>query len=182
MAWTWTYCRYVLRIGRASLVVPCLNNLRKVAPQASPPQAALMAFIVSVNSVQFIAMYGLMTVRWTGEVTQTSSALQFLILDIDALSLTCLASSSPAQYLLASLAFPAVAAWLLYAHLLSRVMARAVPRAGRWQLPNTFNTIGAMLQMGFSAMSATALQPFMCYEHPNGLRSIVPWSAGNFLV
>ena len=172
MAWTWTYCRYVLRIGRASLVVPCLNNLRKVAPQASPPQAALMAFIVSVNSVQFIAMYGLMTVRWTGELTQTSSALQFLILDIDALSLTCLASSSPAQYLLASLAFPAFAAWLLVAHVLTHV----VSRARRWQLPNTLNTIGAMLQMGFSAMSATALQPFMCYEHPNGLRSVVPWS------
>ena len=133
-----------------------------------------MALVVSVNAVQFIAMYGLMTVRWTGELTQTSSGLQFLILDINALSLTCLASSSPAQYLLASLAFPAVAAWLLAAHVLTHV----VSRARRWRLPNTFNAVGAMLQMGFSAMSATGMQPFMCYEHPNGLRSVVPWSVG----
>ena len=136
-----------------------------------------MALIVSVNPLQFIAMYGLMTVRWTGELTQTSSGLQFFILDINALSLTCLASSSPAQYVLASMAFPAVAAWLMVAHVLMHV----VPRVPVWKLPNTLNTVGAMLQMGFSAMSATALQPFMCYEHPNGLRSMVPWLARNFL-
>ena len=136
-----------------------------------------MALIVSVNALQFIAMFGLMTVRWTGELTQTSSGLEFLILDINALSLPCLASSSPAQYLLASMVFPAIAAWLMVAHVLMHV----VPRVRAWQLPNTLNTVGAMLQTGFSAMSATALQPFMCYEHPNGLRSVVPRFSGNFL-
>ena len=35
--------------------------------------------------------------------------------------------------------------------------------------------MGAFLQVGFSTMSATALAPMMCYQHPNGLRSILKY-------
>lgn len=37
----------------------------------------------------------------------------------------------------------------------------------------TKNTAGHFIQVGFSTMSALALQPLMCYTHPNGLQSLL---------
>ena len=45
----------------------------------------------------------------------------------------------------------------------------------RWIFPYTFNAIGAFLQAGFASVCVIALQPMMCYSHPNGLRSFLPW-------
>ena len=45
----------------------------------------------------------------------------------------------------------------------------------RWIFPYTFNTIGVFLQAGFASVCAIALQPMMCYSHPNGFRSFLPW-------
>lgn len=45
-----------------------------------------------------------------------------------------------------------------------------------WKLYKTFNTIGALLTVGFATLSAVSLQPLMCYHHPNGKSSLVKYT------
>eukprot|EP00438_Fugacium_kawagutii_P014432 Skav225772 [mRNA] locus=scaffold1577:17190:18040:+ [translate_table: standard] len=80
--------------------------------------------------------------------------------------------SETVRYLLSALIFPLGMAWLVLVYALSRFL----PAEYHWEGPKTCSTIGAFLQLGFSTMSATSLAPMMCYQHPNGLKSILKYS------
>ena len=62
-------------------------------------------------------------------------------------------------------------AWLALGYGLSRFF----PEKYHWEGPKVCSTMGAFLQVGFSTMSATSLAPMMCFQHPNGLRSILKY-------
>eukprot|EP00913_Durusdinium_trenchii_P007139 g6714.t1 len=46
-------------------------------------------------------------------------------------------------------------------------------RGYNWSKKKMQNTVGHFIQVGFSTMSALALDPLMCYTHPNGQQSLL---------
>eukprot|EP00438_Fugacium_kawagutii_P015411 Skav211239 [mRNA] locus=scaffold180:194152:195698:- [translate_table: standard] len=100
-----------------------------------------------VMSMQNLGLVGMMTVEWP--LSQTESV----------------------RYLFSALIFPIGIAWLALCYGVSRLL----PTKYRWEGPKVVSTMGAFCQVGFSTMSATALAPMMCYQHPNGLRSILKY-------
>lgn len=63
-------------------------------------------------------------------------------------------------------------------------MSQICTNAGRWELspitPNhikghSFNGPPCFSQVGFSALGALALQPLMCYQHPNEQYSLLKY-------
>ena len=91
-------------------------------------------------------------------------------------------STDIARYLVSAIMFPALATWLAARWALSALLPKSwclalMPSRSfclrRWNAFKTANTAGVFLQVGFVPMMAVSLKPFMCYKHPNGLRSIV---------
>eukprot|EP00913_Durusdinium_trenchii_P025948 g24346.t1 len=108
----------------------------EVMTKASAFQACLMAAGIAVNAFQSLAIFGMMTVKWTPKFESASSGLSVFVLDVEILGITCVRP---------------------------------------WRLYQTANTIGIFLQVGFSALGALALQPLMCYRHPNGQYSLLKY-------
>mmetsp|Transcript_86921 Transcript_86921/g.137868 ORF Transcript_86921/g.137868 Transcript_86921/m.137868 type:complete len:434 (-) Transcript_86921:101-1402(-) len=114
----------------------------------------------------------MMTVDWPAGLEGLFSICQFLLLDIDSYGFSCIAGQSePIRYLLSALIFPSGVAWLALCFAVSKLF----PKKHQWEGPKVCSTMGAFLQVGFSTMSATSLAPMMCYQHPNGQRSIIKY-------
>ena len=75
------------------------------------------------------------------------------------------------RYFLRAMIFPVGLIWLALVFQVSQFF----PQKLRWQWPKVLSTMGAVLQLGFSSISATALAPMMCYKHPNGLKSVLTY-------
>ena len=125
-----------------------------------------------VMAMQNLGLVGMMTVDWPISLEGLFSICQFLLLDIDSYGFSCIAGQSePIRYLLSALIFPVGVAWLALCFGVSKLF----PKKHQWEGPKVCSTIGAFLQVGFSTMSATSLAPMMCYQHPNGQRSIMKY-------
>ena len=122
--------------------------------------------------MQNLGLVGMMTVEWPVSLQGLFSICQFLLLDIDSYGFSCIAGQSePVRYLLSALIFPLGVAWLALCFGVSKLF----PKKHQWEGPKVCWTMGAFLQVGFSTMSATSLAPMMCYQHPNGQRSIMKY-------
>jgi len=125
-----------------------------------------------VMAMQNLGLVGMMTVEWPVSLQGLFSICQFLLLDIDSYGFSCIAGQSePVRYLLSALIFPLGVAWLALCFGVSKLF----PKKRQWEGPKVCSTMGAFLQVGFSTMSATSLAPMMCYQHPNGQRSIMKY-------
>lgn len=84
--------------------------------------------------------------------------------------------------------FPASAAWLASRWALSVVLPKRWRLGGlrkgqrvlgvclrSWDGFKTANTAGVFLQVGSVPMMAVSMKAFMCYKHPNNLRSLVSY-------
>ena len=84
--------------------------------------------------------------------------------------------------------FPASAAWLASRWALSVVLPKRWRLGGlrkcqrvlgvslrSWDGFKTANTAGVFLQVGSVPMMAVSMKAFMCYKHPNDLRSLVSY-------
>jgi len=69
---------------------------------------------------------------------------------------------------------PLVLTWVVLCRLFTSFLPERLA-SYRWQWRGTFNLIGILLQAGFSTMSAVVLQPMMCYQHPNGVKSLLKY-------
>lgn len=144
----------------------------EVRAQGTPFKTSAMGSGLVVNAMQLMAMFGLMSVQWPGSVSRTSSSLQFLLLDIEALRLNCvIGSTSTSNYLATTTFFPGVLLWLAFCYALSR-LSFYQKWLKEWKWAFTVNTMGLSLQLGFSTIAAISFKPFMCYQHPNGSQSL----------
>ncbi|CAL1148030.1 unnamed protein product [Cladocopium goreaui] len=144
----------------------------KVTAKATVLFATTASFGMLVMSMQNLGLVGTMTVEWPEGLQALFSFCQLFLLDIDSYGFSCLAGQSePIRYLLSALIFPVGIAWLALGYGLSRFF----PEKYHWEGPKVCSTMGAFLQVGFSTMSATSLAPMMCFQHPNGLRSILKY-------
>jgi len=147
----------------------------KVRPRATPMKLAAIASGLAVNVLQTIAIMGMMTAVWSTDMETTSSGLSFLILDIQSFGVACFVGSNPVNMFTATaVLIPLVVFWIILCKLLTHFLPRNLARfAWRWR--GAFNISGILLQAGFSTMSAVALQPMMCYQHPNGVMSLLKY-------
>lgn len=119
---------------------------------------------------QIIALVGQMTVKWPSLFQGMTSGTQVLLLDMDAFHVACVGGSDPSvRYVLTTLAFPGAISWLgmIFA------LTQSFPIRWRWTRWRTVNVVGALMQGSFNVMSSIALQPYMCYNHPNGRGSLL---------
>jgi len=168
-------------LGALLLALLCLPSAyfianRAVTPQAKPFKAAGMGFGLAVATMQLLALLGLMSAKWPDTIATTSSNLQFVLLDLDALGLSCaLGSSSVTRYLMMASAFPAAVLWLVLCHTLTMPSCLRKWALNQWKWAFTLNTVGLGLKLAFGTMAAIAFKPTMCYKHPNGHRSILSY-------
>ena len=131
-----------------------------------------MASGLAVHTLQMLALLGLMSVKWPGSFDATSPRLQFFLLDMEDLRLSCPLGRRPVtKYLVTASAFPVALLWLALCHVLSKCSCLQ-KWVKAWKLAFTLNTMGLGFQLGFGAISTVALKPAMCYEHPNGSESL----------
>lgn len=92
-------------------------------------------------------------------------------LDLEGLSFACFSNGTiAARYTTNILGFPLLVVWMW----LCFAMSKFLPfQRLRWTHTKTCNSIGGLLQMSYGPMSMLALQPFMCYSHPNGAQSLL---------
>ena len=141
--------------------------------RASTPQLSMMALGLVVHAAQSVAVFGIMAVSWPENFENTSSAFQIFLLDLNTSTLTCLTGwNNLVRFSVSAMAFPVAVFWLLGRWALSRCFSQS-RYLKRWIFPYTFNTIGVFFQAGFASVCVIALQPMMCYSHPNGFRSIL---------
>lgn len=152
----------------------------KASAQASPIKVGTMAAGIALNVMQTIALMGMMTVEWPAEMENTSSGLQFMVLDVQMAGGQCfMGSDATGRYTITCLLFPVIVLWMLCCSLMTRRFVQCAPfsrfESYAWTWPRTFNIIGLLLQVGFSTASAVVMQPLMCYRHPNGMRSLLKY-------
>eukprot|EP00438_Fugacium_kawagutii_P020436 Skav226588 [mRNA] locus=scaffold2846:179443:181332:- [translate_table: standard] len=161
------------------------SKFAKVSGQATVGKVNAMACGLTVNALQTVALMGMMTVDWSDEMFQTTSGLQFMVLDVKALGLPCFfGSGATGRYAATCMIFPCMILWILNCWWMTRVFFSCCarhPRCSRletlkWTWPSTLNVIGVVLKTGFSTVSAVVFQPMTCYSHPNGKRSLLKFS------
>ena len=92
------------------------------------------------------------------------------MLDLQTFGLSCILDPTPlGSFLLRAMIFPGAALWLLVCYVASRLRGKA------WKLNRVFNTLGTLFAAGFGTMAAVAMQPLMCYQHPNGQSSLLKY-------
>ncbi|CAL1127286.1 unnamed protein product [Cladocopium goreaui] len=156
----------------AFLTVAYYLATSKVTAKATVLFATTASFGMLVMAMQNMGLVGMMTVEWPVSLEGLFSICQFLLLDIDSYGFSCIAGQSEStRYLLSALIFPSGVAWLALCFAVSKLF----PKKHQWEGPKVCSTMGAFLQVGFSTMSATSLAPMMCYQHPNGQRSIMKY-------
>eukprot|EP00438_Fugacium_kawagutii_P009530 Skav209803 [mRNA] locus=scaffold1201:304082:307272:- [translate_table: standard] len=148
----------------------------KIASKATPREGLSMIFSIAFNIAQSIAILGLTTVKWPKAFQSVSGNFQLFLLDLEDWSIACFARMSPSlRYIGSTLMFPLVILWLLFCFCASAWVCRLCRkfRRAKWSFTRTLNTIGFFLQGCFGTMSALALKPMMCYQHPNGKYSLL---------
>ncbi|CAK9078696.1 unnamed protein product [Durusdinium trenchii] len=166
-------CLLLLLMAGLSLAYYVMNP--PLRSKASPREAMGICFGIGVSLVQNLAIMGLMTVKWSGSFQTVSDASRIFLLDVENLSVSCLVNGPTSlRYISSVLVFPAGLSWLAFCFVVSKRAPAACRLRGHvWSEDKTKNTMGHFLQVGFSTMAALALQPLMCYAHPNGLRSLL---------
>ena len=130
----------------------------------------LLSAAFTANVLQVVAIFGMMTLQWSDDFDATSGALQIFMLDLQTLRLSCILGPGPARsFLLRALFFPGAALWLLVCYVVSRLRSKA------WKMNKVCNTVGTLFAAGFGTMAAVAMQPFTCYQHPNGQSSLLKY-------
>ena len=138
--------------------------------KASPFISILLGAAFTVNVLQVVAIFGMMTLQWSDDFDATSGALQIIMLDLQTFGLSCILGPTPVgSFLLRAMIFPGAALWLLVCYVASQLRGKA------WKFYRVLNTLGALFAAGFGTMAAVAMQPLMCYQHPNGQSSLLKY-------
>eukprot|EP00438_Fugacium_kawagutii_P020373 Skav210758 [mRNA] locus=scaffold1132:52364:53404:- [translate_table: standard] len=121
--------------------------------------------------MQCLALIGVTSLKWPESFQSTASACGVILLDFETFSASCMMHDPLGRYIVSLSLFPVGITWILFCHFSSSRLTGGLLK--QWTWTRTANTTGHFLQVGFCTMSALALQPFMCYAHPNGKRSLL---------
>lgn len=143
----------------------------KVKAKASPKEALSLCLAVAAGLMQCLALIGLTSLKWPESFQSTASACGVILLDFETLSVSCMMHDQLRRYIMSLSLFPVGIMWILFCYFSSSRLTGGLLK--QWTWTRTANTTGHFLQVGVSTMSALALQPFMCYAHPNGQRSLL---------
>lgn len=147
-----------------------LMNPRMTA-KASTVQAGGAAFALLLLLVQTVSIMASTTIAWPQNFRNSAAPLSIALLDLEGLSFSCFNSGSiVVRYISNIVAFPLLVVWMWLCFAMSKLLP--FPRL-RWKPAKTCNALGGLLQMSYGPMSMLALQPFMCYSHPNGSQSLL---------
>eukprot|EP00435_Cladocopium_sp_Y103_P006713 s622_g2.t1 len=143
----------------------------RVTPKASVRQAASAGFALVILLVQTVSIMASTTIPWPNNFKTTAAPLSIFMFDLEGLSFSCFSTLTiTGRYTLTICAFPLLVLWIWLCFAMSKLLPF---QQLRWVQSKTWNTLGSLLQMSYGPMSALALQPLMCYSHPNGLRSLL---------
>eukprot|EP00438_Fugacium_kawagutii_P010376 Skav232006 [mRNA] locus=scaffold719:689586:692397:- [translate_table: standard] len=144
----------------------------RVEGNATPRDWWAMCLSVGASLVQCLAIIGWTSVEWPPAFQAVASSSGVILLDLETFSVSCMIGGSPSwRYILSIFLFPVGALWLVFCFFASSWLCCCRDR--KWSQTRAVNTLGHFLQVSFYTMSALALQPVMCYVHPNGRHSLL---------
>ncbi|CAE7446242.1 gbb-2, partial [Symbiodinium natans] len=152
-------------IGMTSLVAVYYLINSPATTRASAMLATTCVLGMTISMLQSVGIIGLISFEWPSELAWVFETMNFFLLDIDSMGFDCVAGNPVRRYAYSAAALPIALLWILTAAVISR---RCAPLRWRFEWPKTFSTMGQVVQVAFTICSKTALQPMMCYAHPNG--------------
>ncbi|CAE7212653.1 GABBR2 [Symbiodinium sp. CCMP2592] len=152
-------------VGMSALVAMYYLINSPATTRASAMLATTCVLGMTISMLQSVGIVGMISFEWPPELSWVFDAMNFFLLDIDSMGFDCVAGDPTRRYAYSAVALPVALLWLLTAHVISR---RCAPYRLQFQLPKTISTMGQVVQVAFTIASKTALQPMMCYAHPNG--------------
>lgn len=143
----------------------------KVTAKASTRQAASAGSALVVLLLQTVSIMASTTIAWPDNFKTSAVPLGIFMFDLEGVSFSCFSTLTiVGRYTLTICAFPLLVLWIWLCFAMSKLLPF---QRLRWVQFKTWNTLGSLLQVSFGPMSTLALQPFMCYSHPNGLQSLL---------
>eukprot|EP00439_Symbiodinium_sp_Y106_P075862 s433_g15.t1 len=127
---------------------------------------------MTISMLQSVGIVGLISFEWPSELAWIFEVMNLFLLDIDSLGFDCVAGNPINRYGFSVAALPGSLIWILVAGLISWV-APCIPKHRRFELSKTLSTMGQVVQVTFTIASKTALEPMMCYSHPNGRHGLM---------
>ena len=139
-----------------------------VTGKATTLMTTTASFGMMVNMMQSVGLIGMMSISWPVEMQGLMAFARFFAFDLDGLAFACMAGSQPVgRYIASVLFFPFGVSWLYTCGCISWMT-----KARQWAPAKLYSTMGQFFQVGFSTMSGMAMRPYICYDHPNGQRSV----------
>ncbi|CAE7226708.1 Gabbr2 [Symbiodinium natans] len=127
---------------------------------------------MTITMLQSVGIVGMISFDWPSELSWIFDAMNLFLLDIDSLGFDCVAGNPINRYGFSVAALPCALLWIMVAGLISRVLP-FIPHHRRFELSKTLSTMGQVIQVTFTIVSKTALEPMMCYSHPNGKQGLM---------
>jgi len=115
----------------------------------------------------------MLSIPWPGILKEMRRLMAFMVLDItDVLHSQCsYGSQEVAQYIMGALVFPYALCTFSVVCFLTHMLQ--LPTRFRWSWEQVINTKGAFMQLLYSAIAIRATIPMICYQHPQGDRSVM---------
>ncbi|CAE7398884.1 GABBR2 [Symbiodinium sp. CCMP2592] len=127
---------------------------------------------MTISMLQSVGIVGLISFEWPSELAWIFEVMNLFLLDIDSLGFDCVAGNPINRYGFSVAALPGALIWILVAGLITWVVP-CIPKHRRFELSKTLSTMGQVVQVTFTIASKTALEPMMCYSHPNGRHGLM---------
>lgn len=130
---------------------------------------------LGLQAVQMLGVVSLLSVNYPDSIKEAFQTVQWSMLDLDKTLwvLWCTYNHSPHfKFFSTCMVFPYICMCLAVFALLGKMMPGKVP----FTPTKAANSAGAFLLGAFISMTSVAMTPMVCYEHPNGTRSVVAYS------
>ncbi|CAE7864221.1 unnamed protein product, partial [Symbiodinium microadriaticum] len=124
---------------------------------------------LAIQSLQVFAIIRQITVEWPS--TRSDVLLNFMLMGISDLGISCIVDSQPAEYVLQASFLPIACAWSCLCIFLASHVCRTSMFSGS-AVVRSINTVGLVNFVFFEMACNMALAPFTCYAHPNGKHSV----------
>lgn len=125
-----------------------------------------------IQTVQILGVVGLTAVSWPKSMSETMGAVSIFALDLELLDLPCVYGTG--DVVLRYFSEIGVVLWALVSVCIAFAITQLL-KTRAWTRPKVLNTLGALMNLAFLSVTRVAFTPFMCYEHPNGSRSVMKY-------
>ena len=144
------------------------------AEQATQPGHTFVGVVAAsqlLTLVQQLVVVRKLGIEWQEPLKEYLELLAVFGVDLDMLSLSCIASVSPVlKYVLAVSATPILAAIAVVLHLSALAFKKYIKQGLRVRLDfsQLLRTVGSLISILFISIFTSLVAPFQCNLHPNG--------------